>query len=54
METIIVLEEGERCECGGEIDMRSLIQSNPDIYSGVCFQCGERYTIVKRLNNNGG
>ena len=47
-----VVEEGERCRCGGEIDKRTLIQSNPDIYDGRCFVCGERCTVVWRIGNS--
>ena len=51
----MVVEKGERCKCGGEIDSRVLIQSNPDIYSGRCFQCDEPCTVLdsQRYYDNG-
>ena len=50
----MILEKGERCECGGEIDIRYRISRNPDIRHGRCFQCNEPCTVVQRLNDSGG
>lgn len=43
-----VIEKGEHCGCGGDIDSLYLIQRNPDIWAGRCFQCGKRFTVIKR------
>lgn len=40
------IEKGERCRCGGEIDSLYLIQSNPDVWVGRCFQCGKRLAVI--------
>lgn len=48
-----VKEEGERCSCNGEIDCLYLIQRNPDIYAGKCFQCRKDFTVIKRLYDGG-
>ncbi len=37
-------EQGQTCECGGEID--KLYPLEPHVYQGRCFQCGKEYTVV--------
>ncbi|KKL08482.1 hypothetical protein LCGC14_2575410 [marine sediment metagenome] len=46
------IEKGELCVCGGEIDILGVIQKNPDIWSGRCFVCGVKYTIVSCQSMN--
>ncbi len=41
-----VLEENEKCRCGGEIDRVYLVSSNPNIWRGQCFICGKPYIVV--------
>lgn len=42
-----VVERGEQCSCGGEVDSLYLIQRNPDIRIGRCFVCGKKFTVIK-------
>lgn len=42
-----VIEEGERCECNGEVDTLYPVQRNPDIWIGRCFVCGKKFTVIK-------
>lgn len=46
-----VLEYGEKCWCGGEIDLREPIQpeytlTQAGVWSGKCFVCGEEYAVI--------
>ena len=41
-----VIESGDRCRCGGEVDKLYLISENPDIWQGRCFQCGWLFIVL--------
>jgi len=40
------IEQGERCNCGGEVDRLYLIKKN--IWQGRCFRCGKPYTVLSK------
>ncbi len=44
-----VLEVGEMCECGGEIDRRCVPSTEPEMWQGVCFQCGQRVVVINSV-----
>jgi hypothetical protein len=41
----MIVEDGEKCVCGGVIDKRVLVSQG--VWQGKCFQCGRLYQVVE-------
>lgn len=41
-----VKEEGQHCDCGGQLDIFPSVMEHASLKKGRCFVCGAVYTVI--------